>query len=326
MRYHNIAIMIHRTCTAACESCCVEASPDCKEQLDINHVKRYISSSATMPNIKSIAFTGGEPFLYYDKLKDLIAFVHGIGKEASAATNGFWASSYEIAYSRLSELKRIGLTQVGVSCDSFHTKYIDVNRISNILLAANDLEIPTALNLVIARQHPVGDIIDRLQDSIKEAQIMIFPCQAVGNAKINLKDEDYIRTRKSKGCYCKKSGGFSIDYAGRIWPCCSPYVFNTDLSIGNYEILNLPSTIDKLRNNRILYILRNFGFDYFINIAENELGMEVPEYIISACELCSLFFSKQNIYKFYPYVYDTIAELINRNKEIERMNLELSYK
>lgn len=314
MVYNTISFLLHKACTAACDSCCVGSHPGCNERLNTERVKEYIKSAGEELAIKGVGFTGGEPFLYYESLKDLISFTYGEGKAVTAATNGYWADTYDIAYEKLQELKKKGLSQIGISYDYFHADYVDAQNIKNILLAANDLELPSTLNAVMTSHQPIGSILDSLGGSIKETQLMILPCQPVGNAKIFLKEEDYIRTRKSKGCYCKKSGTYTVRYDGTIWPCCSPSVFNTELQIGNYENLEVSSTLEKLRNHRILYLLRNFGFDYFINIAEEELGIPVPEYVVSACELCSIFFCSENIHKFYPFVFETINELALKRK------------
>lgn len=300
--YNHFTIILHRKCTASCDSCCVQSKPGCQESLDIDKVKKYISSSIYCESIKSIGISGGEPFLEYDKVKEIITLIKNTGKKVSLMTNAFWANSYVEAYEKLSELKKCGLSTIGLSYDSFHSPYIKSENVSNVLYAANDMELHAGLNIVISKSHMAGEAIDSLGAAAKEAQVMIFPCQKVGNAASNFEDSEYLRTRKSTGCYCKKAGGFSVSYDGTILPCCSPSVFNTALSIGSYEELDVVSTLDKLKRNPYLYLLRIYGFDYFIEIAKNKLNINVPEYVVSACELCALFFNEKNIKKFDSHI------------------------
>lgn len=313
--YNHFTIILHRKCTASCDLCCVQSKPSCQESLDIDRVKDYISSSIYCESIKSIGISGGEPFLEYDKVKELITLIKNTGKKASLMTNAYWATSYVEAYDKLTELKKCGLSSIGLSYDYFHSPYIKSENVSNVLLAANDMELNAGLNIVISKSHLAGEAIDSLGAATKEAQIMIFPCQKVGNAAINFDDTEYLRTRKSAGCYCKKGRGYSVTYDGTILPCCSPSVFSTALSIGNYEDLDVTSTLDKLKRNPYLYLLRTYGFDYFIDIARNKLDIEVPEYVVSACELCALFFNEKNIKKFDSYIDLDFVKFHGRFKE-----------
>ena len=71
----------------------------------------------------------------------------------------------------------------------------------------------------------------------------------------------------------------------------------------------MAAALEAIRGNNILYVLRNFGFNFFVDIARTELAMELPECVICSCELCELFFRKENILKFMPYVKKKINEL-----------------
>lgn len=300
--YNHFTIILHRKCTANCDLCCIKSNPSCQESLNIDKVKDYILSSIYCDNIKSIGISGGEPFLEYDKVKELITLIRESGKKASLMTNAYWANSYSKAYDKLSELRECGLSSIGLSYDYFHSQYINAENVSNVLLAANDMELNAGLNIVISKSHLAGEAIDSLGAATKEANILIFPCQKVGNAETNFDETEYLRTRRSAGCYCKKGRAYSISYDGTVLPCCSPSVFKTALAIGDYEELDVSSTLDKLKRNPYLYLLRNYGFDFFIDIAKNKLGINVSDYIISACELCALFFNEENINKFNNYI------------------------
>lgn len=48
-------------CTAACENCCFNCSPQYSRLMSISEIKEYISTcKATFPSIKVVVFTGGE--------------------------------------------------------------------------------------------------------------------------------------------------------------------------------------------------------------------------------------------------------------------------
>jgi hypothetical protein len=315
MEYGEIGIMLLRACSASCGICCIESNPRCTEKLDIELVKKYILSTKNISQITGIGLTGGEAFLDFETLKELVEFTVKCGKDSTVMTNCFWAKSYETAYSKLAVLKKAGLMALGASFDYYHNEYIPESNIRNALKAARQLSISTAINTMKTADWQMGEVFSRLGEDLAETVVQAFPCYPVGGAKKAITKDKFIRKTPSFHCKCRSGGTYSIKYDGVIYPCCSPYVFETELSFGNYETSTAKDTLKKLKNSRIMYVLRNFGFDYFIRIAENELGMKVPEYVISSCELCAMFFSKENINRFYPYVYETTEKLIRESKE-----------
>lgn len=70
--YDTLGFTIHRVCNASCSICCFSSNPSCEEKLDVNRIKEYIDESESIKEIKTIAFTGGEPFLAYEVLTELI--------------------------------------------------------------------------------------------------------------------------------------------------------------------------------------------------------------------------------------------------------------
>lgn len=316
MNYETVGFMLTRKCNASCRMCCISSDPHCTEKLDTLDIKKYILSTKDVPGIRGISFTGGEPFLYYSSLKDLILYAVEAGKQVTVITNGFWASDYDDTEQRLEELKELGLKVLGISYDEFHREYVPVQNIKNILRAANSLDLPITINTILLKTSSMGALLDDLGEDIVDVRFIPFSCMPVGKAKNEIPYDQYIRHTSPKGCACRKGGVFSIDYKGDIYPCCSPYVYETQLCIGNYSEMDVQTTLKKIKNNHILYMLRRYGFDYFLDIAENKLHIEIPETLISPCELCSLFFRKENIVKFYPYIYETLEEL-RREKEAD---------
>ena len=57
--YDTLGFTIHRACNAACSICCFSSSPACEEKLNVKRIKEYIDESKDIPEIKTIAFTGG---------------------------------------------------------------------------------------------------------------------------------------------------------------------------------------------------------------------------------------------------------------------------
>lgn len=304
MNYNLMSIMMHRACNAECDMCCTESNPRCTEKLDIDKVKNHIKSSENIKSIEEISITGGEAFLNYPMLLEIIECISQTGKRATIMTNGFWANDYKVAYNKLKKLKEKGLYSIGTSCDYFHLKYIPIENLKNLLHASVELSIPVGINLIYEKDKSMGALINELQEYLHDVTLLPFQWQSVGKAKGNL-DQRYLEKYKvPKPLYCTNSNIYNIRYDGKVYPCCSPYIFNTALDIGNYEDVTCEEVLYKLYNNRLLHMLHKYGFHYFIGIIEkNNIDIAIPTYIESTCELCAKLFTEKNVWKLYPYIY-----------------------
>lgn len=93
MKYSTLGITLTRKCTAACATCCFSCNPSCKEKLEEQTLIKFLKSAEDVNDIKNIAFTGGEPFFYYDYLLRLVKLSKSIGKTSTVITNCYWAES-----------------------------------------------------------------------------------------------------------------------------------------------------------------------------------------------------------------------------------------
>ncbi len=305
MHYENLGILLTNQCTAECDICCFSCSTKKNNWLSFEKVIECIRMSKEVPEIKQIGFSGGEPFLDYSNLQKYIQEVDKLGIASSVTSNAFWADTYQSACEKLEILKQSGLKGVGFSYDEYHNKFVDINRIVNAILAAKTLDLEIVLQCVVDNQSHLGKIFDILGPHLVDVSVGIIPCYRVGNAEHTIEESNLIREYSCRGKYCRKSGTFSIDCYGNVWPCCSPCVIQTALSVGNIYESSISEAYERLQTNLFLRTLRNHGFDYFLNIAD-KVGIEYPRKIISSCELCAILFSYQNYYKFLPFILPNI--------------------
>lgn len=310
--YNKLVFIMHKKCNAKCSICCFSCSPDSHEKLDVEKMLAYIDQSADIEDITSISLTGGEPFLEYRALVKLIQRATERGKSASTITNGFWATSYEKAYSRLYELKSLGLKHLNISHDQYHKEFVPTEYVKNILDAAVQLGIATTLVMVAIKDDKVGNIIDDLGNGLYGTSLGVSPCLPVGAAS-DYQYDAFDRIMDIKGLRCVYGGNLVVGYDGAVFPCCSQVIYDMGLILGNYNTLALREVIHKLENNALLYLIRNEQMDFFIDIARGKLNINLPDKVVNVCELCALIFTKENIPKIYPYVIERINELKSDN-------------
>ena len=309
MIYDSMGIILTNKCDAVCEHCCFSCSPKSNLTMPREMVFRCIEQSKEIAAINQIGFSGGEAFLIFDDLLEYVEAVHKTNRTSTVMTNGQWASSYELAYTRLKKLKDAGLVGIGISYDEFHQKYVSPEKIANVIRAAKSLGLSTKLQGAVIQGSRLGNAIDDLMPDVLDLQFSVFACYPVGRAKNTIADNQYIRNTSPRHRFCRKASTFSIDVSGNVWPCCVPVVRESDLSVGNIYQDELVKIYANLQNNIFLKLLRNHGFDFFLDIAEKELKLDIPDRVISSCELCSYLFSSSNIYRFLPYLRKRYKEV-----------------
>ncbi len=318
MNYSEIVVLLGNKCTAECEMCCLDANIHCDKELELNRIKEFVLSAKELDNIRIFNFSGGEAFLYYDTLLELVKCCKSINKYSTVITNGFWAKDYNTTYEKIKTLKESGLDSLGVSYDQFHEKYISVKNIKNILKASKILGIPISIQSVIVSELNNNEWVNKIGSDLVDVSINFIGCDPVGRASRFLDNNCYIRETVSRGCICRKSGTLCVSYDGRIWPCCAPFVFTTDISVGNIynNVRTVSDALNKLEDNLILKVLRNKGFDFFIDIMNEKNLMRIPNKVISSCEICSMLFKKDMIKEMYPYVTEKLFSDINCRRRV----------
>lgn len=298
--------MLNNECNAKCEICCFDCSANDKSIIDMSAIKRYIKSSKDIKEIKAIGISGGEPFQDYTRLFEIVEYSFECGKNISIITNGGWAQSYSLTKERIICLKKYGVNLITISRDEFHEKFVSDNCVINIIKACDEGKIKCAIQSVLVKNGSL-EWFERIRNCISSIEVDFINCIPVGRAK---KLTTLNRPLYSNGLFCQGCSSISVSTKGDIYPCNSVVITSTELIIGNIYNDNVRSSLNSAYHNGILSILRNKGFDYFIDIAK-KVNIEIPDKVSSACELCSILFNSKNIIKIKPYI---VLDLLNQRR------------
>jgi hypothetical protein len=88
-----------------------------------------------------IHITGGEPFLYWDRLQQILeqAKKLNLGKVDLIETNGFWAADEGTIKERLKILDELGMLRLKISTDPFHQEYVDIEPVRRLARMATEV-------------------------------------------------------------------------------------------------------------------------------------------------------------------------------------------
>jgi MoaA/NifB/PqqE/SkfB family radical SAM enzyme len=279
------AILIYYTykCNIQCGHCSYSCGPHRTEKMNMEDAKRIIRGAA-FSGIHVIELMGGELFLYYDELLELITYASALGMKTSLDTNGYWGRDDGIADDRLENLLRSGLSRLFVSIDIFHQKFIPLEYPLNIIRTCREKGITTWCNFCISSD---SEKDKHLLSKVKEETDNIFimnpvPYGRMSRLKKNLKVDD---------CYLQC---ISILVNGDTFVCAghsdreNSNILDTPLYMGNC-IENNPE--DVLKQKNILCVREFFNKDspvWFKNFLQQEpyitnLNNNKYNHI---CELC----------------------------------------
>jgi hypothetical protein len=93
--------------------------------MTVQDFQNYMTTLSKEQSLSWIAFSGGEPFLFYKTLRRCIQLAHRLGqKNITVFTSGHWGGNQTKAQKKLQELKHAGLTAIQFSVDAFHQEFI----------------------------------------------------------------------------------------------------------------------------------------------------------------------------------------------------------
>ena len=136
-------LLLTYTCSFECDHCFVYSSPQAKGTFTLDQIKRVIEELVKLGTIERVYFEGGEPFLFYPLMVEGIRLARDKGFEAGIVTNSYWATTDEDAELWLRPLCKLGISDLSISDDSFHSGDDEDNRARHALAAAERLGMPS---------------------------------------------------------------------------------------------------------------------------------------------------------------------------------------
>lgn len=128
----SAGLMLTYKCPARCECCYYNCGPD---KGGLMSVQTAIAGWRGLIDIAGenakIHITGGEPFLYYDLLCEILrkADELKLGRIDVIETNAYWATDKSEIIARLEFLNRHNVSKLKISYDPFHAEFIDFDKV-----------------------------------------------------------------------------------------------------------------------------------------------------------------------------------------------------
>ena len=321
--WRSAGLMLTYKCNCACEFCYYNCDPDKGGLMPVDTaISAWQSLKILAGDSAKIHFTGGEPFLYWDRLQEILeqAQKQNLDKVDLIETNGFWATDEKIVRQRLKKLDELGMNRFKVSTDPFHQQYVDIEPVRR--LAEMAVEILGPKRVLVRWQKYLDNPIDmkNLSEAELEQQyinaVKDYPCRFTGRAGGRLAELVASTATQHPGGSLKAAGfgdgqpsrnhpQASLEAATRHQAACrsnflaakgvhiDPFgnVFSGTCSgiiVGNVNQLPLEDIwkqFDPRRNDLISTLFSNGPYGL---LAEAEkLGYKKSQYYVGKCHLCT---------------------------------------
>jgi MoaA/NifB/PqqE/SkfB family radical SAM enzyme len=288
----KLSIIFTDKCNITCRHCMPDCTPQKNRTLEWDELRTIIESASKIASLKALCFTGGEPFLFPSLLADCIALASGFGLETTVMSNAFWAKSVEQAKKTL--LRLPGLRSIGISTDSFHQEFIDIDRIRNAIIAANDLSIECAVR--VCHLDSPDEEIEAVRQQLAEFnglyELEHQPVQPLGRAEDEI-NYDRIFSYDTKMACCRSADVQAINPSGFVTACCGgsgDWSCGHPLDFGNPLVDGMPEVVHRIESSMVLHAVRLWGPAGLLHLAQQQALLEesaCPDPgIQNICELC----------------------------------------
>jgi hypothetical protein len=185
--WRSAGLLLTYKCNAACEFCYYSCSPDKGGLMPVETcIKAWRSLKVLAGDDAKIHLTGGEPFLCWDRLIEILKAgrEQNLGPVDMVETNGFWATNDQLVEDWLDILLVLGVQRLKISVDPFHQEYVPIEPVRRLACIAIEMFGP---DRVLVRwekyltQNQRSKIKDRKSDQYVQAY-HDYPFRLAGRA------------------------------------------------------------------------------------------------------------------------------------------------
>lgn len=303
----QVGLFVTYRCPIRCRHCMVNAGPKRSEEVDLKEALGWIHQIASYKHghVTSIGFTGGEPFLCWDKLRELGAAAVDHGLSCSVATNAYWADSTSKTRDVLTKLSPAAIS---LSTDEFHIAHIPMENVRRVFEESMRLGIKCDLTIAYSDHSPVTtfQLIARLVEFAPRSAIRITRVFPVGRGRsISSFGSGYAPREQASARPCLFASVPYILPNGLVRPCVGP-IITLERGAGPMDLGSLrESSFEAIMNdafeNPMLQGLRLWGPRFLHELVE----LKGPRHRLSPaynsscpCEACLTLMSDPMISRF----------------------------
>lgn len=301
------------TCTARCSHCGPESGPKDKTHIPHQRVIELIKEAGnTYSKPWTLSLSGGEIFLYYDRLLEYAQTAKSLGGYTTVITNCFWATSFDKAKELLSPLIDNNLAILGISYDKFHEPYIDTTKIRNAVKAAYSLGLKVHIRSVATKSNRLWQILEKLSDcNLWFTNFMEMTCMPSGRAILEIDKDELLYEDEFPTGKCP-AATMTINPKGDAMICCNGVGELPQMNVGSVYDKNLSDLDKKFTTSALVdFLVRKSPAEAIKFLSQSEQDRLKNQKYVSVCHLChDIFLKSENRKLIFDGVISDEAEFI----------------
>lgn len=298
LSFNSLVLIPSDHCNISCRHCAPECGPTAKQPWDVPLFAQCIRDAARIPQLaRSVHFAGGEPFLYYPQMVELMGCARDAGFASSIVTNGFWGVKPARALEMVRRLVDLGLRRVELSTDVFHQEFIGPERIAQTIRVLKAAGVRVVLRVVTTRKHTLDETMRLFSvDDLDQLEIVGSPVVAVGRAAYQVPAEERYLSDQGLVGACASLLNLTVRGDGNVSPCCAGAEQTPCLSLGNIREAPLDEIVRHAEWKVLVQKLVHQGPASFLPILEAAgLSHKVKPQYTNICHACCELFNDPEV-------------------------------
>ena len=179
----GIHFLLTYTCTGECDHCFLFGSPWAVGTFSAEQIERVLDEAVKIGTVEMVYFEGGEPFLFYPLMLEGVRLARTRGFKTGVVTNAYFATTAVDAALWLRPLRDLGIADLSLSDDAFHSSEEGETPAQRALAAARAVGIPVG---TICIEQPTVELSEDERE--KGAPVVSGGVMFRGRAAENLTD------------------------------------------------------------------------------------------------------------------------------------------
>jgi hypothetical protein len=304
----DIGLVMTEQCPVGCRHCLASCTMEASDLPPLATHLAWVAQVARVDRCKALTITGGEPFVYYQRLLEIVHGCRAHGLRASVFTSAYWATRDEIADLKLQQLAEAGLTGITVSSDEYHQERIPLTNVVRVLRASQDRGIAPKISLTCAPHGPGGDQLESdLRRRLGRHALDGVEIEAGGIVKAGRACELAFfasQPAERSKLVCNALGPV-IGGDGTVAACCrAPLPGDSPLILGDLDTEEFESIYRRFLEHPIIPFIQTWGLiEMLERLLDEGLASGLVDYRDATeeqiCELCQAILADQAHVSFF---------------------------
>ena len=323
MNFKTFGFLVTDACTAACDFCGLECSPNGESVIPLSLAKRAMDEAKTIGTFERCALSGGEVFLHVRLAAQILDYAMELGFERrTIASNGFWGAWPDAKIDRMLD-SLSACTHISFSTDAFHAKWVKPETVWRAVEFTKKHRIDYSLHIAdIPGELSAGNFLASQGDKAFFSSFYLYPLLPAGRA-LALPRDYFIREAHASTPFCPEGGVITVRYDGEVFPCCVPGIQDTCFTLGNLKDKTLSEILFQSTGARLLKLIQHPScFAELAKYAAQRFGFALPEKVVNGCEVCRLIVQNAERMEELESYINTAREEILVNSFFKAVNLE----